>query len=40
MNNWEGCRRKEAWPVLRYYKTICIEGLMRITEEFVKIADL
>jgi hypothetical protein len=25
--NWKGCGRKRSWPNLRYFPSICLEGL-------------
>jgi hypothetical protein len=31
MMNWKGCGRKQPWPNLRYYASICMEGLRKTT---------
>jgi hypothetical protein len=28
----EICERKRSWPVLRYYRTICVEGTRNTTK--------
>jgi hypothetical protein len=30
--NWKGCGRKRSWPNLRYYLTICLDGLRKTTK--------
>jgi hypothetical protein len=35
----EGCGRKRAWLDLRYYPSICLERLMKITEKLNRMAD-
>jgi hypothetical protein len=30
--NWKGCGRKQSWPNLRYYPSICLEGLRKTTK--------
>jgi hypothetical protein len=30
--NWKGCGKKRSWPNLRYYPSICLEGLRKTTK--------
>jgi hypothetical protein len=32
MMDWEGFGRKRLWPNLRYYLSICLEGLIKTTK--------
>jgi hypothetical protein len=32
MVNWKRCGRKRSWPNLRYYPSICLEGLRETTK--------
>jgi hypothetical protein len=34
MMNRKGCGRKQSWPNISYYPGICLEGLMKSTEQF------
>jgi hypothetical protein len=36
MMNRKGCGRKRPWPNLRYYSSICLEGLRNITKNFIQ----
>jgi hypothetical protein len=37
--NWKGYGKKQPWPNLRYYPSICQEGLRETTKTSVRIAD-
>jgi len=30
--NWKEYRKKQLWPYLRYYPSICLEGLGKATK--------